>query len=105
MLQSRCNAMNMEVVEQALFGLVLLDKPSGSPKSNQRLIEEAFCGDATRLWFDKSFSAIVFSDACVAYHYEHTYADAPVPGLGRPACPSTSLLLSIPVGCRLQPCS
>lgn len=51
-------------------------------QNNKTLIRESFCGDGTRIWFDKCFSILIFNDARAAWHYEHTFADAPVPSLG-----------------------
>jgi hypothetical protein len=36
---------------------------------------------AWQVWFDKCFSLLVYSDARVAWHFEHSYADAPINGL------------------------
>mmetsp|Transcript_9541 Transcript_9541/g.18521 ORF Transcript_9541/g.18521 Transcript_9541/m.18521 type:complete len:693 (-) Transcript_9541:27-2105(-) len=82
MTGSAVNCESMDVVEQALFTVVMHDVATDCPKSNRILINEAFHGDGTRMWYDKCFNLIVFPDARVAWHYEHTYADAPVPGCG-----------------------
>jgi len=79
---SGVNCDSMEAIEEALFTVVMHDVPTDCPKSNRILINEAFHGDGTRMWYDKCFNLIVFPDARVAWHYEHTYADAPVPGCG-----------------------
>lgn len=91
---SEGNREAMEVVEQALFCIVLVDTPSGCPANNLTLIKESFHGDGTRVWYDKCFSVMVFSDARCAWHYEHTYADAPVASLCRKHryCPVYPLL-------------
>jgi hypothetical protein len=79
---SEQNKEMMEIVEQALFCVVLVDMPSGCPENNLPLIRTSFHGDGTRLWYDKCCSILVFSDGRVAWHYEHTCADAPVLTLG-----------------------
>jgi hypothetical protein len=43
--------------------------------------KEVLHGDGRGIWFDKSFTIVAFTDGRVGFHYEHTYADAPVPGL------------------------
>jgi len=75
------NCESMDAIEQALFTVVMHDLATDCPKDNRVMIREALHGDGTRMWYDKCFNLIVFADARVAWHYEHTYADAPVPGL------------------------
>ena len=43
--------------------------------------KEVLHGDGRGVWYDKSVTIVAFSDGRVGFHYEHTYADAPVPGL------------------------
>ena len=37
-------------------------------------------GDGKSIWFDKSFTVIVFSDGKMSLNVEHSWADAPVMG-------------------------
>uniref|UniRef100_A0A6U5BTD4 Choline/carnitine acyltransferase domain-containing protein n=1 Tax=Hemiselmis andersenii TaxID=464988 RepID=A0A6U5BTD4_HEMAN len=74
------NCESMDVIEEALFTVVMHDLETDCPKDNRVMIREAMHGDGTRMWYDKCFNLIVFKDSRVAWHYEHTYADAPVPG-------------------------
>lgn len=61
---------------------VLQQSNATTLQNNKTLIRESFCGEGTHIWFDKCFSILIFNDARAAWHYEHTFADAPVPSLG-----------------------
>jgi hypothetical protein len=47
----------------------------------QAYVKEVLHGDGRSIWYDKSFTIVSFADGRIGFHYEHTYADAPVPGL------------------------
>jgi len=78
---SALNADAMEIVEQALFGATMMDCPSGCPDDIHTYSRQALHGDGRSIWFDKCFTVLAYPDGRLGWHFEHTYADAPVPGL------------------------
>jgi len=66
---------SLEVVESALFHLVLDDARPATRTEQARLL---FHGCGFNRWFDKSFTVVVFGNGKAGLNAEHAWADAPV---------------------------
>lgn len=69
------NAEAMAIIERSLFVLCLDD---GVPGDMEAYARAALHGEGGDRWFDKSFHLIVSKNGDVAYHCEHSVADASV---------------------------
>lgn len=70
------NLASLEVIERALFVLVLDDEPPPATWSQRG--RALLHGNGSNRWFDKSLTLVVFSDGHAGLNAEHSWADAPV---------------------------
>lgn len=70
------NLASLEVIERALFVLVLDDEPPPATWSQRG--RALLHGNGSNRWFDKSLTLVVFSDGHAGMNAEHSWADAPV---------------------------
>ncbi|EKX38102.1 hypothetical protein GUITHDRAFT_115656 [Guillardia theta CCMP2712] len=74
------NKEGIRTIEEALFAVSLLEDSVDSGDLHQ-YVNICLHNRGRQIWFDKCFTILAFKDGRVGWHYEHTYADAPVPGL------------------------
>jgi carnitine O-acetyltransferase len=66
------NRRNLEIIERALFVLVLEDSPG---EGEQAFCENLFGGLPDNRWYDKSFQLIVYPEGVGGWNYDHSCRD------------------------------
>ena len=73
------NAASLAAVDDALFSLVLHEAVIGDDIT--AAFTHSVFGDGRRVWYDKCFNVIVFSDGRAATNMEHAWSDAGPPSV------------------------
>ncbi|XP_013409802.1 carnitine O-palmitoyltransferase 1, liver isoform [Lingula anatina] len=76
---SGINKESIEAVDRAMF-LVVLEHRSFEPTDFTSRSKFLLHGDGKTLWFDKSITMVIFSNAKLGLNCEHSWGDAPVMG-------------------------
>ncbi|CAH1790020.1 unnamed protein product [Owenia fusiformis] len=69
------NKESMDVVDSAMFMVILETKAFEDFSQRGKYLLH---GDGKSIWFDKSFTLVIFSDGRFGMNVEHSWADAPV---------------------------